>query len=60
MDVYKIVNIFCSICGIGVLIFAAVVKFGMIANVDPSKALLPFILGVIILLWAFVSNKRHS
>lgn len=60
MDVYKIVNIFCGICGIGVLIFSAIVKFGMIETVDPSKALLPFILGVIILLWAFISNKRHS
>ena len=60
MDVYKIVNIFCGIYGIGVLIFSAIVKFGMIETVDPSKALLPFILGVIILLWAFVSNKRHS
>jgi len=60
MDIYKIVNIFCGICGIGVIGFAAVVKFGMIETVDPSKATLPFILGAIILIWAFISNKRHS
>lgn len=59
MDIYKIVNIFCSICGIGVLIFAAIVKFGMIETVDPSKSTLPFILGIIILIWAFMSNRKH-
>lgn len=60
MDIYKIVNIFCGICGIGVIVFAAVVRLGIIETVDPSKATLPFILGIIILLWAFISNKRHS
>lgn len=60
MDIHKIVNIFCGIAGIGVVVFALVVKMGMIDNVDPSKSTLPLILGIIIIAWAAVSHMRHG
>lgn len=59
MDIHKVVNLICGIAGIGVVIFAITVKLGMIPDVDPSKSTLPFILGVVIILWALGSHLRH-
>lgn len=59
MNIHKVVNIFCLIMGICVLIFACVVKAGMIDNVLPSKATMPFILGAIIVLWSATSMLRR-
>lgn len=59
MNIHKVVNIFCLIMGIAVIIFAFVVKAGMIDNVMPSKSTMPFILGAIIVLWSAVSMLRH-
>ena len=59
MDIHKVVNIFCLIMGICVLVFACVVKAGMIDNVLPSKATMPFILGAVIVLWSIFSLLRH-
>lgn len=59
MDVYKIVNIICGTLGVCVLIFGVLVAFGMIGNVPPNKAVVLFLLGGIIVLWAWLSNRRH-
>ena len=60
MNIHKVVNIFCLIMGICVLIFAGIVKAGMIDNVLPSKATMPFILGAIIVLWSTTSILRRK
>ena len=59
MKIHKTVNILCIIIGLCVLVFACIIKTGMIANVLPSKATMPFILGAIIILWSTVSMLRH-
>lgn len=59
MDIYKIVNLICGTLGVCVLIFGALVGMGMIGNVPPNKAVVLFLLGGIIVLWAFISNRRH-
>ncbi len=59
MDVYRIVNIICGTLGICVLIFGVLVALGMIGNVPPNKAVVLFLLGGIIVLWAWLSNRRH-
>ncbi len=59
MNIHKVVNIFCLIMGICVLVFACLVKMGMIDDVLPSKSAMPFILGAIIVLWSVVSMFRH-
>ena len=59
MNIYRIVNLICGTLGICVLIFGALVGLGMIGNVPPNKAVVLFLLGGIIVLWALVSNRRH-
>ncbi|MBE6046285.1 MAG: hypothetical protein E7221_06250 [Clostridiales bacterium] len=59
MNIYRIVNLICGTLGICVLIFGALVGFGMIGNVPPNKAVVLFLLGGIIVLWALISNRRH-
>ena len=59
MDIHKVVNIFCLIMGICVLVFACVVKAGMIDNVLPSKATMPFILGAVIVLWSITPMLKR-
>ena len=60
MDIYKVVNIICGIAGVLVLIFGVLVALGIIGNVPPNKAVVLFLLGGIIVLWAWISNRRHS
>ena len=59
MDIQKIVNTFCLIAGICVLIFGALVGMGMIGNVPPNKAVVLFLLGGIIVVWALISARRR-
>jgi hypothetical protein len=59
MNIYRIVNLICGTLGICVLIFGALVGLGMIGNVPPNKAVVLFLLGGIIVLWALISNRRH-
>ncbi|MBR0456408.1 MAG: hypothetical protein IJJ01_07030 [Firmicutes bacterium] len=59
MNIYRIVNLICGTLGICVLIFGALVGLGMIGNVPPNKAVVLFLLGGIIVLWALLSNRRH-
>ena len=59
MNIYRIVNLICGTLGICVLIFGDLVGFGMIGNVPPNKAVVLFLLGGIIVLWALISNRRH-
>ena len=59
MDVYKVVNLICGTIGVLVIIFGALVGMGMIGNVPPNKAVVLFLLGGIIVLWAILSNRRH-
>ena len=59
MNIYNIVNIICGSLGVCVLIFGALVGMGMIGNVPPTKPVVLFLLGGIIVLWAFVSSRRH-
>lgn len=58
MNVYKAVNLFCLIVGIAVLIFALVIKLGMIATIAPAKSYVLFLLGAIIIIWALISAAR--
>lgn len=60
MNIHTIVNIICGILGVCVLIFAAVVATGHAGNVPPNKAVVLFLLGGIIVLWALISQKRHG
>ena len=53
------VNIICGGLGICVLIFGVLVALGMIGNVPQNKAVVLFLLGGIIVLWAWLSNRRH-
>jgi len=59
MDIHKVVNIICGSLGVCVLIFGALVGLGMIGNVPPNKAVVLFLLGGIIVLWALLTNRRH-
>ena len=59
MNIYRIVNLICGTLGVCVLIFGALVGIGMIGNVPPNKAVVLFLLGGIIVLWALLSNRRH-
>ena len=59
MDIYKVGNIICGGLGICVLIFGVLVALGMIGNVPQNKAVVLFLLGGIIVLWAWLSNRRH-
>ena len=59
MNIYRIVNLICGTLGICVLIFGALVGLGMIGNVPPNKAVVLFLLGGIIVLWALLANRRH-
>ena len=59
MNIYRIVNLICGTLGVCVLIFGALVGLGMIGNVPPNKAVVLFLLGGIIVLWALISNRRH-
>ena len=59
MNIYNIVNIICGALGVCVLIFGALVGMGMLGNVPPNKAVVLFLLGGIIVLWAVISSRRH-
>ena len=59
MNVYQVVNIICGTIGVLVIIFGALVGMGMIGNVPPNKAVVLFLLGGIIVLWALISSRRH-
>ena len=59
MNVYQVVNLICGTIGVLVIIFGALVGMGMIGNVPPNKAVVLFLLGGIIVLWAILSNRRH-
>ena len=59
MNVKKVVNLFCLIVGIAVLIFGCVVRAGMIPTAEPGRSLTMFVLGGIIVLWALVSMRRN-
>ena len=59
MNIHNIGNIICGSLGVCVLIFGALVGMGMIGNVPPNKAVVLFLLGGIIVLWAVVSSRRH-
>ena len=59
MNVYQVVNLICGTIGVLVIIFGALVGMGMIGNVPPNKAVVLFLLGGIIVLWAVISNRRH-
>lgn len=60
MNVYTVVNIICGVLGVCVLIFGALVGLGMIGNVPPNKAVVLFLLGGIVVVWALISQKRHG
>ena len=60
MNIHTIVNIICGALGVCVLIFGALVGLGMIGNVPPNKAVVLFLLGGIIVLWALLSQRRHG
>ena len=59
MNIYRLVNIICGSLGVCVIIFGALVGMGMIGNVPPNKAVVLFLLGGIIVLWAVISSRRH-
>ena len=59
MNIYNIVNLICGTIGVLVIIFGALVGMGMIGNVPPNKAVVLFLLGGIIVLWAVISSRRH-
>ncbi|MDO4868892.1 MAG: hypothetical protein Q4A65_01180 [Bacillota bacterium] len=60
MNIHTVVNIICGVLGICVLIFGLIVGMGMMATVPPNKAVVLFVLGGIIVVWAFVSQRRHG
>ena len=60
MSVHTVVNIICGILGICVLLLGAAVGLGMVGNVPPNKAVVLFFLGGIIVVWAWISQKRHG
>lgn len=59
MNVYTVVNLITGIIGICVLIFGALVGFGMF-DIPQNKAVVLFLLGGIIVVWALISQKRHG
>lgn len=60
MNVYNVINLITGIVGVAVIIFGFVVRTGAIAGAPADRSTLLFILGAIILLWSFISYKRHS
>ena len=58
MNVSRTMHLFCFGCGIGAIIFGILVKLNFIDWIEPSKFLLPLGLGVVILIWEWLVNKK--
>ena len=58
MNISKTMHLFCFGCGIGSVLFAVLVKFGMIAWIEPSKFFVPLTLGIVIFIWEWLVNKK--
>lgn len=59
MDVRTIVNIICAAAGLGIVIFGIIVRTGALAQVDPTRGMVPILLGAIIALWSLVGLRRR-
>ena len=60
MSFMNISNMICGILGAAVILFGLAVKAGMIPGVPSSKGAVPMILGVVIVLWAFLMRRRYQ
>ncbi|MDO4485434.1 MAG: hypothetical protein Q4C46_02455 [Bacillota bacterium] len=58
MDIQKLTIIFRLAIGVFVLIFGCVAALGMLSNIPPSRSIILFILGAIIVLWALSSMRK--
>ena len=59
MDIHKIVNIICLICGIAVFLFGVIIRMGFLPHIIPPKGMVLIILGGVIILWSAVSMWRR-
>ena len=60
MSFMKISNMICGISGAAVILFGLAVKAGLVSGVPASKGAVPIILGVVIVLWAFLMRHRYQ
>lgn len=60
MSFMKISNMICGISGAAVILFGLAVKADMVSGVPSSKGAVPIILGVVIVLWAFLMRRRYQ
>ena len=50
----------CGISGAAVILFGLAVKADMVSGVPASKGAVPIILGIVIVLWAFLMRRRYQ
>ena len=60
MSFMKISNMICGISGAAVILFGLAVKADMVSGVPASKGAVPIILGIVIVLWAFLMRRRYQ
>lgn len=60
MSFMKISNMICGISGAAVILFGLAVKADMVSSVPASKGAVPIILGIVIVLWAFLMRRRYQ
>ncbi len=59
MDFRTIINYICGILGACIIIFGLLVRLGFLSQVEPARGMVPIILGAVILLWSWYSQKRR-
>ena len=60
MSFMKISNMICGISGAAVILFGMAVKADMVSGVPASRGAVPIILGIVIVLWAFLMRRRYQ
>lgn len=58
MNVSRTMHLFAFGCGIGSVLFALIVKLGMVAWIPPEKFFIPLTLGIVIFIWEWLVNKK--
>lgn len=59
MDFRTVINYICGILGACIIIFGLLVRMGFLSQVESGRGMVPIILGAVILLWSWYSQKRR-